>query len=157
MTSTRDALSEALKTAMKARDQRSVATLRMIMAKLKDKDIEARTAGPGAGIDEPAVLATLQGMIKQRRESIELYRQGNRQDLVDSESAEVALIERFLPQQMDESASQAAVDAAIEELGATGVKDMGRVIATLRARYAGQVDFGRVSAMVKSALASRSA
>ncbi len=153
MTSTRDALSEALKTAMKARDQRSVATLRMIMAKLKDKDIEARTAGPGAGIDEPAVLATLQGMIKQRRESIELYRQ----DLVDSESAEVALIERFLPQQMDESASQAAVDAAIEELGATGVKDMGRVIATLRARYAGQVDFGRVSAMVKSALASRSA
>jgi len=150
MTSTRDALNDALKTAMKARDQRSVATLRMVMAKLKDKDIEARVSG--AGIDEPAVLATLQGMIKQRRESIKLYRQGGREDLVEAESAEVELIERFLPRQMDDAAAGQAVAATIAELNAAGMKDMGRVIAALRERYAGQMDFGRVSGMVKSAL-----
>jgi uncharacterized protein YqeY len=153
MTSTRQALSDAVKEAMKARDQRATATLRMVLAKLKDKDIEARLTGNQDGIDEAAVLATLQGMVKQRRESIELYRQGNRQDLVDGESAEIALIERFLPRQLDEAATRAAIAAVIAETGATGMKEMGRVIAALKERHAGEIDFARAAALVKEALA----
>jgi uncharacterized protein YqeY len=155
MPTTREALNEALKQSMKERDSRAVSTLRMVLAKLKDKDIEARGQGNTGGIDESAVLATLQGMIKQRRESIELYRQGNRQDLVDSESAEIAVIERFLPKQLDAEATRAAVTGLAGEMGAASIKDMGRVMAALRERYAGQMDFALASGIAKEVLSGR--
>jgi hypothetical protein len=152
MSTTRQALNEALKDAMKARDARATSTLRMVLAKLKDKDIEARGTGNTGGIDESAVLGVLQGMVKQRRESIELYKQGGRQDLVDAEGEEIAVIERFLPQALDEAAAETAIRGVIAEIGAAGIKDMGRVMTALRERYAGRMDFGRVSGQVKTAL-----
>ena len=148
----RQALSDAVKEAMKARDQRATSTLRMVQAKLKDKDIEARGTGNPDGIDDSAVLSVLQGMVKQRRESIELYKQGNRQDLVDQEAAEIAIIERFLPQQMDEAATRAAIRTVIGEIGAASIKDMGRTMAALKERHAGEMDFQKASALVKEAL-----
>ena len=148
----RQALSDAVKEAMKARDQRATSTLRMVLAKLKDKDIEARGTGNPDGIDDSAVLSVLQGMVKQRRESIELYKQGNRQDLVDQEAAEIAIIERFLPQQMDEAATRAAIRTVITEIGAASIKDMGRTMAALKERHAGEIDFQKASALVKEAL-----
>lgn len=155
MPTTRQALNDALKEAMKAREAAAVSTLRMALARLKDKDIEARATGNQEGIDDTAVLAMLQGMIKQRRESIELYRQGGRQDLVDSESAEIAVLERFLPRQMDEAAARTAIAGLIAETGAAGIKDMGRMMGALRERFAGQMDFGKASAWVKEALTAK--
>ena len=148
----RQELSDALKEAMKARDARATSTLRMVLAKIKDKDIEARSSGNYDGIDDTAVLAVLQGMVKQRRESVEMYKQGNRPDLVDQESAEIVLIERFLPAQLDADAAKSAVRALITEIGATGIKDMGKTMAALKERYAGQMDFTKASALVKEAL-----
>jgi uncharacterized protein YqeY len=148
----RQSLTDAVKEAMKARDQRATSTLRMVQAKLKDKDIEARGTGNPDGIDDSAVLSVLQGMIKQRRESIELYKQGNRPDLVDQEAAEITIIERFLPQQMDEAQTRAAIKAAIAEIGAASIKDMGRTMAVLKERHAGEMDFQKASALVKEAL-----
>jgi uncharacterized protein YqeY len=156
MSTTRQALNDALKDAMKARDARAVSTLRMVLAKLKDRDIEARPSGNAGGIDESAVLAVLQGMVKQRRESIELYRQGGRQDLVEAESAEIAVIERFLPRQLDEAAIRAAIESVIAEIGAAGIKDMGRTMTALRERFAGQIDFAKASGLVKGALTAAS-
>ena len=149
---TRQDISDALKEAMKARDAAATSTLRMVLAKLKDKDIEARGTGNMSGIDDAAVLGVLQGMVKQRRESIEMYRQGNRQDLVEQETAEIAVIERFLPVQLDGPALDQAVGGVIAEIGAAGIKDMGRTMAALKERYAGQMDFTRVSALVKGLL-----
>jgi uncharacterized protein YqeY len=148
----RQELSDALKEAMKARDAHTTTTLRTVLAKIKDRDIEARVTGNHDGIDDTAVLAVLQGMIKQRRESIELYKQGGRQDLVDQETAEIALIERFLPAQLDAEAAKAAIRALIAEIGAAGIKDMGRTMAALKERFAGQMDFTKASALVKEAL-----
>jgi uncharacterized protein len=148
----RQELSDALKEAMKARDAHVTTTLRTVLAKIKDRDIEARVTGNHDGIDDTGILSVLQGMVKQRRESIELYKQGNRQDLVDQETAEIALIERFLPAQMDESAARATVKALVAEIGAAGIKDMGRAMAALKERYAGQMDFSKASALVKEAL-----
>ena len=109
----RDELSDALKLAMKARDQATVATVRLILAKIKDRDIEARGGGNDGGIDDAGVLSVLQAMIKQRRDSIEMYQKGNRQDLVDQEAGEIAIIERFLPQQLDATATEAAIRETI--------------------------------------------
>ena len=150
----RQELSDALKEAMKARDGHATTTLRTVLAKIKDRDIEARVTGNHDGIDDTGILSVLQGMVKQRRESIELYKQGNRQDLVDQETAEIALIERFLPTQMDEAAARAAIRALIAETGAAGIKEMGATMAALKARYAGQMDFSKASALVKEALTS---
>jgi uncharacterized protein YqeY len=152
MSTTRQALNDALKDAMKARDARATSTLRMALAKLKDKDIEARGTGNAGGIDETAVLGVLQNMVKQRRESIELYAKGGREDLVAAEGEEIVVIERFLPKQLDAEAAEAAVAALIAEIGASGIKDMGRTMAALRERYAGSMDFGKASALVKTAL-----
>ena len=148
----RQELSDALKEAMKARDARATTTLRMVLAKIKDKDIEARTDGSKNDIDDQAILSLLQGMVKQRRESITLYQQGGRQDLVDQETGEIALIEKFLPAQLDEAAAKAAIRVVIAEIGAAGIKDMGRTMAALKERYAGQMDFSKASALVKEAL-----
>jgi uncharacterized protein YqeY len=149
--SLREQFTAALKTAMQSRDSASTGTIRMIMAKVKDADIAARPKGVTA-ISDDDITAVLRGMVKQRRESVELYSQGQRQDLVDKENAEIALIETFLPRQMDEAAIAAAVDGAIAESGATGVKDMGRVMAALKQKYAATLDMGRAGALVKTKL-----
>jgi uncharacterized protein YqeY len=148
----RQELNDALKEAMKARDQRTTGTLRMVLAKLKDRDIEARAASNPNGIDDAAILSMMQGMIKQRRDSIALYVQGGRQELADQEQEEIAIIERFLPKQMDETEAKAAIAQAIADVGATGVKDMGKVMATLKERHAGGMDFQKASGLVKEAL-----
>ena len=148
----RDELSDALKLAMKARDQATVATVRLILAKIKDRDIEARGGGHDGGIDDAGVLSVLQAMIKQRRDSIEMYQKGNRQDLVDQEAGEIAIIERFLPQQLDATATEAAIRETIAAIGAAGIKDMGRTMAALKDKYAGQIDFQKASGIVKTIL-----
>jgi len=147
----RDDIKAALVEAMKARDERRVGALRMVQAALKNKDIELRT-GPAPANDDAVVADVLTKMAKQRRESIEMYVAGNRPELADAERAELAVIESFLPQQMDAAQAQAAVRALVEELGAQGPKDMGRVMAALKDRFAGQIDMSRASLMVKQAL-----
>ena len=148
----RQRLNHALKEAMRARDQRAVSTLRLILAAIKDRDIAARSKGNTEGIPDAEVLSLLQTMVKQRRESIALYEQGGRLDLAEEESEEIDIINRFLPQQMDEGATRQAVERLIEEIGASGVKDMGRTMAELRSRYPGQMDFAKASQIVKRAL-----
>jgi hypothetical protein len=148
----RQELNDALKTAMKARDQRATGTLRMVLAKLKDRDIEVRAAGKPDGIDDAGIMSMMQGMIKQRRDSIALYVQGGRQELADQEAEEIAIIERFLPKMMDESETKAAIAKVVAEIGAAGVKDMGRTMAALKERYAGSMDFQKASGLVKEAL-----
>lgn len=143
---------DTLKEAMKAKDERTLSTVRMIIAALKTKDIDARGKGNTDGIPEEEILSMLQTMVKQRRESIALYQQGNRQDLVDKEQAEIAVIERFLPKAMDEAEAAAAIGTVIKDLGAAGMKDMGKVMAELKSRYAGRMDFSKVSAAVKAQL-----
>ena len=149
----RDQLNEALKEAMRARDMGAVGTIRLILAKLKEVDIASRTEANREGVADDKILSMMQGMIKQRNESIALYEKGNRADLADKEKAEIAVIERFLPQQMDDAAVQAAVSEAIASSGAKSIKDMGGVMAALKARYAGQMDFAKASAVVKKTLA----
>ena len=149
----RDKLNDAMKEAMRARDQAALGTIRLILAKLKDVDIAARTETNREGVAEDKILSMMQGMIKQRNESIVLYEKGNRADLADKEKAEIVVIERFLPQQMDEAAVEAAVREAVAAAGATTVKDMGGVMAALKAKYAGQMDFAKASAAVKKTLA----
>ena len=149
----RDRIKAELKEAMKARERRKTATLRLISAALKDRDIAARTKGVADGIDEMQILGMLQTMVKQRRESIDHYEQGGRLELAEQEREEIEIINDFLPPRLDEDAIEAAVGSVIDELGAASVKDMGRTMAELRQRYAGQMDFGKASALVKSRLA----
>ena len=147
----RNSINNAMKDAMKARDERRVSTLRMMNAAIKNADIEARGQGkPPLGDAE--VLPVLQKMIKQRQESVELYQKGNRADLVKQEQEEIAIITAYLPKQMSEDEMKAAIASAIKETGAAGMKDMGKVIGALRGKYAGQMDFGKASGIVKSKL-----
>lgn len=145
-------LTEALKTAMKAKDERAVSTLRLILAALKDRDIADRSKGNAQGIGEENILAMLQSMIKQRRDSIAAYIQGGRDELAEQEAEEIDVIERFLPDQMDDDALAAAVTEVLAESGAVTLKEMGGVMGTLRARYAGQMDFAKAGTMVKERL-----
>ncbi len=147
----REQFTAALKASMQAGDAPRTSTLRLITAKLKDVDIAARPKGIDKVPDEE-ITAMLRGMVKQRRESVELYAQGKRQDLVDKETAEIAVIESFLPAQMDDTALNRAVDDAIAETGAATVKDMGRVMAALKARHAATLDMARAGAAVKARL-----
>jgi uncharacterized protein YqeY len=147
----RDDINKALTEAMKAKNERAVSTLRMINSTLKNADIEARGSGkPPLGDAE--VLATLQKMIKQRQESVELYKKGARADLVKQEEEEIAIISAYLPKQMSDDEMKAAIEAAVKETGAAGMKDMGKVIGVLRGKYAGQMDMGKASAAVKARL-----
>jgi uncharacterized protein YqeY len=147
----RDDINKALTEAMKAKEERKVSTLRMINSSLKNADIEARGGGkPPLGDAE--VLSLMQKMIKQRQESVELYKKGNRADLVKQEEEEIAIISGYLPKQMSDAEMAAAIDAAIKETGAAGMKDMGKVIGALRGKYAGQMDMGKASAAVKAKL-----
>jgi uncharacterized protein YqeY len=149
----RDNLAEALKDAMRARDMTTVGAVRLILAKLKEVDIAARTEASREGVADDRILSMLQGMIKQRNESVVLYEKGNRPELAEKEKAEIAVIERFLPKQMDDAAVAAAVAEAMAATGAKTVKDMGGVMAVLKTKYAGQMDFAKASAAVKKALA----
>ncbi len=149
--SLREQFTAALKKAMQSGDSASTGTIRMMMAKVKDADIAARPKGVTA-ISDDDITAVLRGMVKQRRESVELYTQGRRQDLVDKENAEIALIESFLPKHMDEATLGAEIDAAIAETGAASVKDMGKVMATLKQKHAATLDMARAGALVKSKL-----
>ncbi len=148
----RERFAEELKASMKAGDAPRTSTLRMILARLKDADIAARPKGVTA-VPEDEVLALLRGMVKSRRELVDLYRQGNRPDLVAKEEAEIAVIEGFLPRQMDEAAMARAVEDAVAEVGASGPKDMGKVMAALKARHAATLDLSRVGPLVKARLA----
>jgi uncharacterized protein len=149
----RETLNQALKDAMKAKDARRVATLRLILAALKDRDIAALTSGSDrTGIQEAEILALLQTMVKQRRESVTLYEQGGRQDLAEQEKEEIAIIESYLPKQLSEAEVEAAARAAITEVDAQGIKDMGKAMAVLKAKYAGQMDFAKAAAILKSQL-----
>ncbi len=147
----REQFTSELKTAMKGGDKRRVETIRMITAALKDRDIEARVSGKEMGDDE--ILALLQKLVKSRQESMEIYAQNARPELADKEREEIAIISSFLPQPMSDEDVTAAIKAAIAETGAASIKDMGKVIAALKAQHAGKMDFGKVSGLVKAALA----
>jgi uncharacterized protein YqeY len=148
----RDDIKAALVTAMKSGDKPGTAALRLIQSAIKNRDIEART-GSSPADDDVLVVEVLQKMVKQRRESIEMFVKGGRQELADAEAAEVAVIERFLPQQMGEDETRAAIEGIKAELGASGMKDMGRVMAELKARHASTLDMSKASGLVKAALA----
>ncbi len=150
----RDRLAEALKPALKERKEITVATLRLILAALKDRDIAARGKGNDDGISDDEILSMLQTMVRQRLESIALYEQGGRLELAEREQEEIRVIREFLPRQLDEDEIRQAVSDSIAQTGAGGLKDMGRVMAALREHYAGQMDFGKASAIVKELLAA---
>jgi hypothetical protein len=149
----REQFTDQLKTSMKAGDAARTSTLRMILAKLKDADIAARPKGIDK-VPDDEVIATLRGMVKSRGESVQLYRQGNRPDLVAKEEAEIAVIESFLPQQMDEAALAQAVADAVAGTGAASIKDMGKVMAALKAKHAATLDMARAGALVKAKLST---
>ena len=148
----RTELNEALKTAMKARDQRAVSTVRLILAALKDRDIAARPKGITEGISEEEIVEMLHKMVRQRRESIELYEKGGRLELAQQEQEEIGVIERFLPKQMTEAEMAEAVAAAIGETGASSIKDMGKIMGLLKQRFAGRMDFAKAGQQVKQKL-----
>jgi len=149
----REQIKSALKEAMIAKDAHKVSTLRLIMAALKDRDIAARTQDKPDGISDDEVLALLQSMVKQRRDSIAMYENGGRLELAEQEAAEIKIIEDFLPKQKSEEEIAQIVEDLVTELGASSLKDMGAVMKTLRERYAGQMDFGKASAIIKDRLA----
>lgn len=145
-------LNEDLKHALKGKDQIAVSTLRLILAALKDRDIAARGKGNCDGVGEDEILELLQKMVRQRRDSIAAYEKAERQELADREASEIEVIERFLPQPLDDTEIESAVEAAIVEIEANSIKDMGKVIGTLKQRYAGRMDFAKASQMVKQRL-----
>ena len=147
----RERFTQDMKDAMKAGDKRRLATVRLVQAALKDKDIEARGTGKGPIPDEE-ILSLLQKMVKQRQESIAMYEQGGRTELAQQEKDEVEVISSYLPKQMDEAETKAAIESAIAETGAASMKDMGKVVGVLRAKYAGRMDFARASGLVKDML-----
>jgi uncharacterized protein len=147
----RDDINNAVKEAMKAKDERKLSTLRMVNSTIKNADIEARGQGKPP-LSDGDLLGVLQKMIKQRQESVELYEKGGREELAAQERAEILVISAYLPKQMSDEDVTAAVSATIAETGASGIKDMGKVIGALKAKYAGQMDFGKASGVVKAAL-----
>lgn len=153
----RDRISQAIKDAMKSGDKRRLATLRLISAAIKDRDIAAQvdSAGQPSGrdkISDAEVLQLLQKMVKQRRDSAETYRKGGREDLAEQEMAEITVIEEFLPKQLDEAETRAAVEEVMREIECGGLKDMGRVMGVLKERYSGRMDFAKASSIVKELL-----
>lgn len=149
----RERLNDQLKAAILGKDSLRVSTLRLILAALKDRDIAARGKGKESEIGEDDILSMLQSMIKQRRESIALYEQAGRLELAEREAGEIEVIQGFLPTQLDESEVEEAVGQAIADLGASSIKDMGKVMSALRERYTGRMDFAKAGALVKSRLA----
>jgi uncharacterized protein YqeY len=148
----RQRLNDAMKQAMRDKDQLTLSTVRLMLARLKDRDIEARPGGNATGIADAEIEQMLQGMVKQRRESIELYEKGNRPELAEKERGEIAVIERFLPQRLDDAELDAAIRETIAAIGAAGVKDMGRVMAALKEKYAARLDAAKAGAAAKKLL-----
>ncbi len=150
----RDRINEAVKAAMKSGDKARLSTLRLVTAALKDRELGIGQGAPvgGGTLSEADIVAVMQKMVKQRRDSIEQYKTGGRQELADKEAAEIAVIEEFLPKMMDEETSKAAIAALVKEVGAAGPKDMGKVMGALKAKYAGQMDMVKASGWVKDAL-----
>ena len=151
----REQLKTALKTAMVEKDTHKISTIRLILAAIKDRDIASRGTTKDGLISNDDILQLLQSMIKQRKDSISMYAKGDRQDLVDSEQAEIDIIRSFLPKQMDDAEIKTAVEDIIKTTEAAGLKDMGKVMAVLRERFAGQMDFGQASGIVKAILAAK--
>jgi uncharacterized protein YqeY len=149
----RNTFTEQMKQALLAKEEIKLATLRLIIAALKDRDIAARSKGNRDGISDEDILSMLQSMIKQRQESIKLYEQGNRPELAAREQAEIVVIQTFLPKQLSDDEVKAVIDGIIKSTGATGVKDMGKVMAEMKAKYTGQLDFSKASGLVKERLA----
>lgn len=150
----RDVISAALKDAMKSKNESALLTIRAINAAIKQKDIDVARPRGDERIADEEVLSLLQSMIKSRREAIEMFRQGNREDLVQKETTEITAIERFLPQQLGPEETKAAIEVAIAKTGAASIKDMGKVMAALKSDYAGQLDMGRASGLVKERLSA---
>lgn len=148
-------LADRLKKGMKDKDACVVSTVRLILAAVKDRDIASRTKGGGEEVSDQDILGVLQMMVRQREEAIVLYEQGGREELARQEAEEIRVIKSFLPEQMSDDETASAVHATIAEIGARGIKDMGRTMALLKERYAGRMNFGRASAVVKSELTSR--
>lgn len=148
----RERVNAALKQAMKDKATARLSTLRLINAAIKDKDIDARGAGDEAGVGDDVVLSILGKMVKQRQESARVYEEGGRLDLAEREEAEVAIIEEFLPKQLCDDEVTKAIRAAMAETGAASIRDMGKVMAALKSKYTGQMDFGKVGPMVKDQL-----
>ena len=152
MTTMRDRIAQAMKQALKDKDQLALATIRLMSAALKDRDIAARGQDRHDGISDDEILSMLQTMIKQRQESARMYEDGGRPDLMETERAEIAIIQQFLPEPLSEAEIEAAIKAAVVSTQAASVKDMGKVMAHLKAEHAGQMDFSAVSQLVKSRL-----
>ena len=152
--SLRQKMTDAMKEAMKAKDAKRLATVRLMLAALKDRDIAARSETSRELLGDDEILTLLAKMIKQREESAAVYRQGGRPELAEGEEAEIAVIREFMPRQMDEAETKAAIQAAISETGAAAIKDMGKVMTVLKERYAGQMDFGKASAATKDMLSA---
>tara|TARA_B100000686_G_scaffold354052_1_gene462397 strand:+ start:3190 stop:3648 length:459 start_codon:yes stop_codon:yes gene_type:complete len=148
----RDRLSKALKTSMKEKNPIAVSTLRLILTAIKDRDIAARSKGTEVGISDDEILQVLQTMVRQRKESIEMYQKGNREELADREKQEIAVIKRFMPKQLDDAELEIAINEIIETTGANSIKDMGKAMGALREKYAGQMDFGKVGPLLKKKL-----
>jgi len=153
--SLRAQLNDAMKEAMKAKDAKRLATVRLILAALKDRDIAARSETSRDLLGDDEILTLLAKMIKQREESAAVYRQGGRPELAENEEAEIAVIRGFMPRQMDADEAKAAIQAVIAETGAASIKDMGKVMAVLKERFAGQMDFSKASAATKDALSGK--
>ena len=149
----RNALSESLKKAMRSQDKVAISTLRLVLAALKDRDIAARTGSETPDLGDGKILSMLETMVKQRRESIKMYEMGDRPELAEQERGEIAIIEQFLPKQLNNGEIETAVTIAIAEVGADSLKQMGKVMAKLRQNYAGQMDFGKAGAIAKKRLA----
>ncbi|MEC7464854.1 MAG: GatB/YqeY domain-containing protein [Pseudomonadota bacterium] len=149
----RDDISSALKSSMKEKDPVAVSTLRLIQAAIKDRDIAARSKGVDDGISDDQILQVLQTMVRQRHESIEMYKRGNRDELAEREAQEIKVIQGFMPRQLNETETEAAIDEVVAATGAKSIKDMGKAMGALRERYAGQIDFGKAGAALKARLA----
>ena len=151
----RDTLNTAVKEAMKARDQKRLATLRLIQANIKDKDIAGRTEESREGISDDEILALFGKLIKSREDSIVLYEKGGRAELAEAEKAEIAILREFMPRQLDETETKAAIAAVVAETGAASLKDMGKVMAALKERYTGTMDFGKAGALIKAQISGK--
>ena len=152
--STRDNINAAMKDALKNKEMERLATIRLIIAAMKDKDINSRTDGPNSGIDESTLLSLLQSMIKQRAESSKIFRENGRPELADKEDSEIKIIESFLPKQLSDDEVAKIVGDIIAKTGAAGIKDMGKVMAELKANYAGQLDMGKAGGVIKQKLSA---
>jgi uncharacterized protein YqeY len=152
----RDDINESLKTAMKAGDKRRVSTLRLVGAAIKDRDIQGRTQGRDSGVGDAQIVELLAKMVKQRQESLEIYEKAGRDDLAGQEREEIAIIQGFMPKQLSDDEVKSAVAAVIKDVGATSIKDMGKVMAALKSRHSGQMDFGKAGAVVKALIGEAS-